>query len=186
MTKELKLKLFKAMQELEDYDGNCQQAEGAYKMLEVLGLGREYIHWSMVHFENRIGMRGEQKMTKNDFDLAFREVGTYNLLDIVTEVARGSESSALCAEMSHLGVLRFGDNFDFAALIERSISDCDFSVHRDYFFFDGDWYLYSFNDLFEWDGYEEFLRQFFENPFYTEFSEINSLVERRLREMEEE
>lgn len=54
MTKELKIKLFEKMYALEELAGEDtfdgfdynEQANGAYKMLDVLGLGHEYIQWS--------------------------------------------------------------------------------------------------------------------------------------------
>lgn len=54
MTTEMKTKLFEKMLELEHlgevktYDGRnyCEQANGAYAMLQVLGLDKEYIEWS--------------------------------------------------------------------------------------------------------------------------------------------
>lgn len=54
MSEETKLKLFEKMLKLErlaevtTYDNRnyFEQANGAYEMLEVLGLGREYIRWS--------------------------------------------------------------------------------------------------------------------------------------------
>lgn len=55
MTKEMKMKLFEEMLRLEHlaerrtYDGNnyCEQSEGAFKMLEILGLSTEYIWWAV-------------------------------------------------------------------------------------------------------------------------------------------
>ncbi len=54
MKKETKEKLFEAMLELEHlgerptFDGRdyVEQANGAFQMLQILGLGREYINWS--------------------------------------------------------------------------------------------------------------------------------------------
>ena len=58
MTEEKKLRLFEQMLNLEQmaegttYDGRdyFEQAEGAFKMLEILGIGREYIRWSLERF----------------------------------------------------------------------------------------------------------------------------------------
>ena len=55
MKKEKKLELFEKMLEIEQlaivqtYDNHNynEMANGAYAMLEVLGLGREYINWSI-------------------------------------------------------------------------------------------------------------------------------------------
>ena len=55
MTKEMKMKLFEEMLRLEHlaerrtYDGRdyCEQSEGAFKMLEILGLSTEYIWWAV-------------------------------------------------------------------------------------------------------------------------------------------
>lgn len=55
MTEEVKLKLFEEMLRLEHlaerrtYDGHdyCEQSEGAFKMLEILGLATEYIWWAV-------------------------------------------------------------------------------------------------------------------------------------------
>ena len=54
ITNEMKYKLFEKMLELEHlgetktYDGRnyAEQSNGAYKMLQTLGLDTEYIHWS--------------------------------------------------------------------------------------------------------------------------------------------
>ena len=54
MTEEMKIKLFEKLLKLEqlaetptfDNRNYFEQANGAYEMLEVLGLGREYIKWS--------------------------------------------------------------------------------------------------------------------------------------------
>ena len=54
MAEEMKLKLFEKMLELEHkseqvtYDNRdyFEQADGAFTMLQVLGLDREYIRWS--------------------------------------------------------------------------------------------------------------------------------------------
>ena len=54
MTQEMKNKMFEKMLELEHlgevktYDGRnyCEQANGAYAMLQVIGLDKEYIEWS--------------------------------------------------------------------------------------------------------------------------------------------
>lgn len=54
MTEEKKLELFEEMLKLEHtaecvtYDGKnySAMAEGAYSMLSILGLGREYIRWA--------------------------------------------------------------------------------------------------------------------------------------------
>lgn len=54
MTQEMKTKLFEKMLELEHlaedktYDGRnyWEQANGAYAMLQILGLDKEYIEWA--------------------------------------------------------------------------------------------------------------------------------------------
>lgn len=54
MTEEMKLKLFEKELELErlaskeTYDGRNYNAEasGAFQMLDILGIGREYIRWA--------------------------------------------------------------------------------------------------------------------------------------------
>jgi hypothetical protein len=54
MTEETKIKLFEKMLELEhlgeketfDHHNYIEQSNGAYLMLEILGLGSEYINWS--------------------------------------------------------------------------------------------------------------------------------------------
>lgn len=54
MTSEVKEKLFQKCLELEHlaevptFDGRdyCEQADGAFQMLQILGLSREYIEWS--------------------------------------------------------------------------------------------------------------------------------------------
>ncbi len=54
MTDEMKTKLFEKVLELEHlaeevtYDGRnyAEQSNGAYAMLETLGIGKEYIEWS--------------------------------------------------------------------------------------------------------------------------------------------
>lgn len=53
MTEEMKTKLFEQMLELEHKTGKTydnrdyfEQAEGAFKMLQILGLNKEYIEWS--------------------------------------------------------------------------------------------------------------------------------------------
>lgn len=63
MTEEMKLNLFKMMLSLEEmadgqtYDGHnyYEQANGAYAMLKVLGLGSEYIRWCFNQTKNRKG-----------------------------------------------------------------------------------------------------------------------------------
>ena len=55
MTEEMKVKLFKEVLRLEHlaekttYDGRdyYEQSEGAFKMLTIMGLGSEYIKWSV-------------------------------------------------------------------------------------------------------------------------------------------
>ena len=62
MTEELKLKMFEKVLEMEHLAERQQEgkiygpdnardwfseSEGAYKMLDILGLGREYIRWSV-------------------------------------------------------------------------------------------------------------------------------------------
>lgn len=55
MTEEMKIKLFEEMLKLEhlgerttfDHHDYCEQSNGAYKMLTVLGLNAEYIKWSI-------------------------------------------------------------------------------------------------------------------------------------------
>lgn len=54
MTQDMKVKLFEKTLELEHlaekktYDGRnyAEQADGAFQMLEILGLSSEYIEWS--------------------------------------------------------------------------------------------------------------------------------------------
>lgn len=54
LSEEMKIKLFQKVLELEHlaevptFDGRnyCEQSDGAFQMLEVMGLGREYIRWS--------------------------------------------------------------------------------------------------------------------------------------------
>ena len=54
INEEMKIKLFQKVLDLEHlaeahtFDGRnyCEQSEGAFAMLEVMGLGREYIRWS--------------------------------------------------------------------------------------------------------------------------------------------
>lgn len=54
MSEEMKLKLFQQVLELEhksetityDHRNYFEQANGAFSMLQVLGLGTEYIRWS--------------------------------------------------------------------------------------------------------------------------------------------
>lgn len=54
MSEEIKTALFEKMLHLEhmsekttyDHRDYCEQANGAYEMLEVLGLGKEYIRWA--------------------------------------------------------------------------------------------------------------------------------------------
>lgn len=55
VTQETKTKLFEKVLELEHmgekptFDGRdyVEQSNGAYEMLKILGLGREYINWAM-------------------------------------------------------------------------------------------------------------------------------------------
>lgn len=55
MTQEKKLELFEKMLELEhlaatqtyDHHNYTELANGAYTMLEILGIGREYINWAI-------------------------------------------------------------------------------------------------------------------------------------------
>lgn len=55
MTEEVKLKLFEEMLRLEhlaeietyDSDDYYYQSQGAFKMLEILGLAKEYIWWAV-------------------------------------------------------------------------------------------------------------------------------------------
>lgn len=47
MTQAQKMAMFNIMLELEKEDDNAVRAEGAFKMLEALGLGSEYINWSI-------------------------------------------------------------------------------------------------------------------------------------------
>lgn len=57
MTEEMKLNLFTKMLELEhlgeiqdklfDHVDYVAESEGAYKMLQAIGLGREYLNWSI-------------------------------------------------------------------------------------------------------------------------------------------
>lgn len=54
MTEDMKLELFKAVLELEhlaevetfDHRDYCEQSNGAFLMLQILGLDHEYIEWS--------------------------------------------------------------------------------------------------------------------------------------------
>lgn len=54
MSEDIKIKMFEQMLELEHlagaptYDGRdyFEQCEGAFKMLQIMGLGSEYINWS--------------------------------------------------------------------------------------------------------------------------------------------
>lgn len=54
MTEDKKLELFKAVLELEhlaevetfDHRDYCEQSNGAFLMLQILGLDHEYIEWS--------------------------------------------------------------------------------------------------------------------------------------------
>ena len=54
MTQEMKISLFEKVLELEHlaerttYDGRdyTEQADGAFQMLQVLGISKEYINWS--------------------------------------------------------------------------------------------------------------------------------------------
>lgn len=59
MNEKTKIALFEKMLQLEDLAGvktydhrdYFEQAEGAYAMLTILGLDKEYIRWSLQHFE---------------------------------------------------------------------------------------------------------------------------------------
>lgn len=61
MSKEVKIQLFEKMEELyrigskETYDGRnyFEQSEGAYAMLKILGIDREYIKWSIAKANER-------------------------------------------------------------------------------------------------------------------------------------